>query len=71
MGARASIDQPTMSVPDTDTMHMHTLPRHATLMCVVVNSAVSSSGNSYKTENPNDWKVKIRDNRATNCEAGM
>ena len=55
---------------DTDMLHVPTLPRHATLMCVVVNSAVHS-GDSYKIKNGNNGKTKSRDTRATNCEAGM
>ena len=50
---------------------MPTLPPHAILMRVVVNSVVSSSGDRYKTENADDGKAKSRgDTRATNCEAG-
>ena len=41
-------------------------------MSVVVNSAVrSASGDSSKTENPDDGKAKSRDTRATNCKVGM
>ena len=54
---------------DNDMLHVPTLPRHATFMCVVVNSAVRS-GNSYKTENTDNGKVKSRDTHAMNCEAG-
>ena len=39
-------------------------------MCVVLNSIVHS-GDSYKTENANNGKVKSRDTRATSCEVGM
>ena len=55
---------------DTDTLHVPTLPsRHAHTHVQHVNSAVRS-GDSYKTENADDGKVKSRDTRATNCEAG-
>ena len=47
--------------------HMAKLSRHVTLMCIVVNSAVCSSG---ETEN-DKGKAKSRDTRTTNCEAGM
>ena len=47
---------------DTDMLHVPMLPHHATLMYLVVSSAVRSSG---------DGKAKSRgDTHATNCEAG-
>ena len=47
------------------------LSHHVTLMCVVVNSAVHSSGDNYKTENTDDGQAKSRgDTRTMNCEAG-
>ena len=57
---------------DTDTLHMPTLPRGATMpRSYHVNSAVRCDSYMYKTENADDGKAKSRDTRATNCEAGM
>ena len=69
-------NRPTNCVHPSHVIHVHdmshvpTLPCHATLMCVVANSAVHS-GDSYKIKNANNGKTKSRDTRATNCEAGM
>ena len=70
-GTHDSTDRLTDHVCPSHVILMLTLPPHATLIRVVVNSVVSSSGDSYKTENADDWKAKSRgDTRATNCEAG-
>ena len=70
MGKHASTDRPTDRLTDRPTEHVHpshviqiccthTCPHHCNL-CVVVNNAVCSSDDSYKTENADDGKAKSR-----------
>ena len=52
-------------------LHIPMLSHHVMLMCVVVNSAVHSSGDNYKIENTDDGEAKSRgDTRTMNYEAG-
>lgn len=56
---------------DTNTLHIPMLSHHVTLMCVVVKSAVHSSGDNYKTKSTDDGQAKSRgDTHTMNYEAG-